>query len=313
VKTLFWMQTGACGGDSMALLGAVSPSLEQLLSPDGVELLWHPSLSHASMRQHDVIVDRILSGAQALDVLCVEGSIVTGPRGSGLCDSYKGQARMDIVRNLAERAGVVVAIGTCAAFGGVHAANPNPGDCVGLQYNRATPGGLLQPEWRSREGRPVINIAGCPAHPHAITQTLAWLVTGAPLPLDALNRPQAFFNTLVHQGCTRNEYHEYDVEEAAPGGRACLFFNLGCQGPMTEAVCNSDLWSGVGSKTRAGVPCFACTSPGFPREVDLFRTEKIGDIPLRLPMGVERARYMAYKNLARAAAPSRVKDKKMDV
>jgi hydrogenase small subunit len=34
---------------------------------------------------------------------------------------------------------------------------------------------------------------------------------------------------------------------------------------------------------------------------------------LHLPVGVERARYMAYKNLARAAAPVRVKDKKMDV
>lgn len=313
MNTLFWLQTGACGGDSLAILSAESPSLEQLFTMHDIELLWHPSLSHAPMREHDAIFDRVVSGEQALDILCIEGSIVTAPRGTGLYDSYQGRARMDMARDLAQRAGVVVAMGTCAAFGGVHAAAPNPGDCIGLQYDRAVPGGLFPPEWRSRRGLPVVNIAGCPAHPHAMTQTLAWLSTGLPLPLDDLNRPQAFFNTVVHQGCTRNEYHEYDIEDTEPGGRACLFFNLGCQGPMTQAVCNSDLWNGVNSKTRAGVPCFGCTSPGFPRDVDLFRTEKIGDIPLRLPMGVERARYMAYKNLARAAAPERVKDKKMDI
>lgn len=313
MKTLFWLQTGACGGDSLAVLNAESPSLEQLLSCHGIDLLWHPSLSHRPMSQHDALLREIAAGSRALDILCVEGSIVTAPRGTGLYDSYQGRARMEIARELAERAGVVVAMGTCAAFGGIHAAAPNPSDCIGLQYDRAEPGGLLPPAWRSRCGLPVINIAGCPAHPHAMTQTLAWLATDLPLPLDALNRPQAFFGSVVHQGCTRNEYHEYNIEEADIGGRACLFFNLGCQGPMTQAVCNSDLWNGVSSKTRAGVPCFGCTAPDFPRDGDLFRTEKIGDIPLNLPMGVERARYMAYKNLARAAAPARIKDKEIDV
>ncbi len=312
MATLFWLQTGACGGDSLSILGADSPSLETLIAVQGVELLWHPSLSHAPARRFDELVSRIESGEQALDILCVEGSIVTAPRGTGLYDSHHGRAKMAIARALAERAGAVVAMGTCAAFGGVHAAPPNPGDCVGLQFLRTDPGGLLGADWRSRRGLPVVNVAGCPAHPHAMTQTLAWLATGLPLPLDELNRPEPFFNTLVHQGCTRNEYHEYDVEETELGGRGCLFFNLGCQGPMTSAICNTDLWNGRSSKTRAGVPCFGCTSPDFPREEDLFRTEKIGSVPVRLPLGVERARYMAYKNLARAAAPERLRKKKME-
>jgi Ni,Fe-hydrogenase I small subunit len=54
---------------------------------------------------------------------------------------------------------------------------------------------------------------------------------------------------------------------------------------MTQAVCNADLWNGVSSKTRAGVPCFGCTSPTFPRDGDLFRTEKMGEVPIRLPLG----------------------------
>jgi hydrogenase small subunit len=312
MTTLFWLQTGACGGESLTILSAESPSLEQLLSDYGVELLWHPSLSHQTMRHHDKLIEQIVAGELDLDLLCIEGSIVTAPRGTGLYDSYRGRAKMDMVRDLAAHAGAVVAMGTCAAFGGVHAAPPNPSDCIGLQFDHATPGGLFPAEWRSRNGFPVINIAGCPAHPHAMTQTLAMLASGMPVKLDALNRPAAFFSTLVHQGCTRNEYHEYDVEETEPGGRGCLFFNLGCQGPMTQAVCNSDLWNGQSSKTRVGVPCFGCTAPNFPQDGDLFRTEKIGEVPIHLPLGVERPRYMAYKNLARAAAPQRVKDKKMD-
>ncbi len=311
MATLLWLQTGACGGDSLAILSAESPSLEQLLQDCGVELLWHPSLSHGHARRFDRLVDDILSGHQPLDILCIEGSIVTAPRGTGLYDPYRGRGKMDLVRDLAARADVVVAMGTCAAFGGVHAAPPNPSDCIGLQFDHAQPGGLLPADWRSRGGWPVVNVAGCPAHPHTMTQTLATLALGLPLPLDGLNRPASHFSTVVHQGCTRNEYHEYDIEDSQPGGRACLFFNLGCQGPLTQAVCNADLWNGVSSKTRAGVPCFGCTSPQFPRDGDLFRTEKMGEVPIRLPLGVERPRYMAYKNLARAAAPQRVRDKKM--
>jgi hydrogenase small subunit len=171
---------------------------------------------------------------------------------------------------------------------------------------------LLPAHWRSRSGLPVINLAGCPTHPNTISKALAFLLRGLPIELDAWQRPTDFFATTVHQGCTRNEYHEYDIEDADLGGRGCLFFNLGCQGPLTLAPCNQELWNSRSSKTRAGVPCFGCTSPGFPRDGDLFRTDKIGHIPLRLPLGVQRAHYMAYKDLAQEAAPERLVLREME-
>jgi len=202
-------------------------------------------------------------------------------------------------------------MGTCAAYGGVHASGSNPSDCIGLQFEKAQPGGLLPPDWVSKAGLPVINLAGCPCHPNVMTRTLMLLASGQTIELDHINRPQIFFQTLVHQGCTRNEYHEYDIEDHAPGGRACMFFNLGCRGPLTEAICNQELWNGSNSKTRAGVPCVGCTSPDFPIAESLFATRKMGNIPLELPSGVERAKYMAYKNLANNAAPQRIKDRRM--
>lgn len=310
MANIVWMQTGACSGDSMALLCADRPSIENLVEHYGLNFLWHPSLT-AEHRFGDVL-DALLSGREKLDILCIEGSLMTGPNGSGQYDTWKGRAKIDIVRQLAPLASHVVAMGTCAAFGGVHAAGPNPTDCTGLQYLNSQAGGLLGADWRTRHGQPVINVAGCPAHPNTMTRLLAMLAENEPLALDTLNRPTAFFSTLVHQGCTRNEYHEYDIEDNVLGGRGCLFFNLGCRGPQTVAPCNSELWNGQNSKTRAGVPCFGCTSPDFPANRDLFVTPKIGVVPKFLPLGVARAKYMAYKNLARAAAPERVVKREME-
>lgn len=308
MTTLLWMQAGACGGDTMSLLCASDPDVGQLFSLAGIDLLWNPSLSTEPVGELHRRVDAILDGRLALDILCIEGSIVTGPAGTGMYDRWRrGVGRHTIIAALAGKARHVVAMGSCAAFGGVHAAPPNPSDCTGLQFRRQKPGGLLPADWRAGGGLPVVNVAGCPAHPAAMTGTLAALAAGQPLPLDALNRPLPWFGTPVHSGCTRNEYHEYDIEDTVLGGDACLFFNLGCKGPMTRSPCNTELWNGRNSKTRVGVPCFGCTDPQFPGSGGLFVTEKLGTVPVRLPEGVNRASYMSYKQLARRAAPARLR------
>ena len=311
MKNMLWLQTGACSGDTMALLCAENPTIEQLVKAGTIEVLWHPSLSSGDA-DLGALIAAIEAGEQRLDLLCIEGSIITGPQGTGMFDSYRKRPKMDIVRALAAHAGHVVAMGTCAAFGGIPASGSNPTDSIGLQFDRDKQGGLLAWDRRAKSGTPVINVAGCPAHPETIVRTLAMLARDLPMELDGLNRPAVFFSSMVHQGCTRNEYHEYDVEETELGGRGCMYFNLGCKGPSTQAVCNTTLWNGRSSKTRAGVPCFGCTAPNFPAEGDLFRTEKIADVPIKMPLGVARGQYMAYKNLAKAAAPVRVRGRKME-
>lgn len=312
MPTLFWMQAGACGGDTLALLNAESPSLLECLSTQGIDVLYHPSLSQSTPEDALALADAVVRGERTLDFLCVEGALARGPVGSGGFDTWAGRPKMDIARGLAERARWVLAIGTCSSFGGIPAAEPNPTDCSGLQFLREDGrSGLLSVAFRSAGGMPVINLSGCPVHPSTVTGTLSWLASGLPLRLDRYGRPEPFYNQMVHQGCTRSEYHEYDIEETAFGGPGCLYFNLGCKGPRARASCNVELWNGVSSKTRAGVPCMACTEPGFPYDQPLFQTEKIGDVPVRLPLGVDRANYMAYKGLARKAAPPRVEKRRM--
>jgi uptake hydrogenase small subunit len=311
MPTLMWLQTGACSGDTLSILNAESPNFLEALESYDVEVLWQPSLSMHTPKDLERIIERIEAGEQELTVLAVEGSIMLGPDGTGMYDTFRGRPKKDLVLSLAQHAHVVVAMGTCAAFGGVPASGNNPTDAVGLQFLREErEGGLLEPSYRSKAGLPVINVSGCPAHPNTMVQTLIWALSGVKMELDHLNRPAEFYSTLVHQGCTRNEYHEYDVEEHELGKAGCLYFNLGCEGPSTSATCNSILWNNQSSKTRAGVPCFACTAPSFPKPHALFKTEKLGDVPVLMPLGVSRSAYMSYKGLAKAAAPLRLLERR---
>lgn len=132
------------------------------------------------------------------------------------------------------------------------------------------------------------------------------LLGNVPLELDELQEPCDWFGMFVHQGCARNEYHEYRIEEKEFGERGCLFFYRGCKGPLAKGPCNKLLWNRRNSKTRAGVPCLGCTMPEFPQSQPFFHTPSIADIPLELPAGVDRAHYLAYKGMAAAAAPERL-------
>lgn len=304
---LFWMQAGACGGDSMALLDAELPNFAKLFGEMGINLLWHPSFSIDPAVDHRRRIQALLDESLRLDILCLEGFAIGGPEGSGMFDTFEGQPKKDLIIALASKAQHVVAAGTCACFGGV--GNPGGTEAAGLQFVKEARGGLLGADFVSKSGHPVINLPGCPVHPSILADTLVALARGDKLTLDELHQPLDWYGAYVHQGCIRNEYHEYRVEEHEFGGRGCLFFFLGCRGPLTRAPCNKILWNRRNSKTNAGMPCVGCTSPGFPQDSAFFRTRTIVGVPIELPDGVDRAHYLAYKGIAATAAPKRLKDR----
>jgi len=295
----------------MAALTMDAPNLPELLKLLSLDLLWHPSLSSGSPTAYAALLDAMERGEQPLDVLCVEGNIIRGPGGTGRYDTFGGRPKKDLIAALAKRAGVVVAVGTCAAYGGVCGSDLT--EATGLQFHRRAVGGFLGADWRSRRDLPVINLSGCPCQPDVVGGTLAALCSGVALELDAYNRPLTWYGTLVHQGCVRNEYHEYRVEERDFGERGCLFFHMGCRGPLAHGPCNKTLWNRRNSKTRAGVPCVGCTEPDFPSSRAFFETNAIIDVPLELPDGVDRAHYLAYKSMAAAAAPERLRRRETNV
>ncbi|MDY0041810.1 MAG: hypothetical protein RBS57_15970 [Desulforhabdus sp.] len=307
-KTLFWLQCGGCGGDSMSMLNSESPDLPEFLEIFEVELLWHPSFSNRSLADYQLLLSQLCSGDRKLDFLCVEGSLIRGPGGTGMYDTLFGLPKKDLLGNLVSRADTVLAVGTCASFGGIGA--DGEVEAMGLQFHKSQKGGFLSEAFKTKSGLPVINLPGCPCHCEAVKGVLAAIISGMEIPLNAHNMPLEYYGMTIHQGCTRNEYHEYRVEEHNFGERGCLFFHLGCHGPLVYGPCNKLLWNGRSSKTRVGVPCFGCTRPDFPQAYPFFRTRNIEGIPLELPDGVDRAHYLAYKGMAAAAAPQRLKTRK---
>ncbi|HGG59365.1 MAG TPA: HupU protein [Gammaproteobacteria bacterium] len=309
---VLWLQSGGCGGCSMSLLNAEQPDLYTLLSAHGVELVWHPSLSESCGDDFLRLLADLESGREPFDALCLEGSVMRGPNGSGRFHQLAGSGRsmMEVIAGLAGRARHVLAIGSCAAFGGVTAAGGNLAEACGLQYEGEVAGGLLGAGWRSRGGLPVINVAGCPTHPAWVTDTLAQLARDE-LPeerLDALGRPRDYTDHLVHHGCPRNEYYEYKASAERPSDLGCMMENLGCLGTQARADCNIRPWNGGGSCLRGGYACINCTAPGFEEPGHAFaETPKIAGIPIGLPTDMPKAWFVALASLSKAATPRRLK------
>jgi hydrogenase small subunit len=164
--------------------------------------------------------------------------------------------------NLAPNADAVLALGTCAAYGGIPGMRNNPTGAMGLRD-------YLGSGWRSRRGIPIVNLPGCPVQPDNITETLLCLVLhlagiGAPIELDEQGRPQRIFGRTAHESCNRAGLAEHGQFSEQHGDGRCLV-KLGCKGPTVK--CNVPIrgWvNGVGGCPNVGGICMACTMPGFP-------------------------------------------------
>ncbi len=310
---LLWLQSGGCGGCSMSLLSHPASDLFALLQGAGIEVAWHPSLSEQSADEVLALLAAFEREDIALDLLCVEGSLLRGPEGSGGFHRMAGSGRpmVEVVAALAARALHVLAIGTCAAYGGITSAGNNPADACGLQYDGDVRGGVLGAGFRARGGLPVINVAGCPTHPGWIVETLLALGLGdlREQDLDALGRPRFYAERLVHHGCPRNEFYEFKASAEKPSDQGCLMEHMGCKGTQAHADCNTRPWNGEGSCLRGGYPCIACTEPGFEEPGHpFFQTPKIAGIPIGLPSDMPKAWFVALGALSKSATPRRVRE-----
>ncbi|MCP1198377.1 HupU protein [Notoacmeibacter sp. MSK16QG-6] len=308
---ILWLQSAGCGGCTMSLLCAETPGLFDLLEGAGLSFLWHPTLSEATGAEVFGMLRDIEDGTLPLDILCVEGSIVRGPAGTGRFHILSGTGRsmLDWVQSLAPRAQHVVAVGTCATYGGVTSAGENPADAVGVQYEGAEMGGALDKTFRSRSGLPVINIAGCPTHPDWVTETLMLLASGTfgLDNMDGFGRPRFYADHLVHHACPKNEFYEYKASATQLSEMGCMMENLGCVGTQAVGDCNIRSWNGEGSCTRAGYPCINCTAPEFEEPGHGFtETPKFAGIPVGLPTDMPKAWFMALASLSKAATPRRI-------
>ena len=267
---VIWMATGACSGCSISLLNTASPTIQeallgQVLPGKHLSLGFHATVMAAA---GDLAMDALKEVAEANKgqyVLVVDGATATKDHGL-----YCGIGEVDgepltgyqHVRDLGRNAGAVLAVGACAAFGGIPAAEPNPTGAVPVS------------ELFKREGitTPCVNIPGCPPHPDWIVGTIATYLLGgaAALELDEYQRPGAFFTGLIHDNCQyRGHFDRGDFAEHF-GDHGCLV-KLGCKGPITQADCPIRKFNnGTSWCCEAGHPCIGCCHPDFPFEQSMF-------------------------------------------
>ena len=310
---MLWLQSGGCGGCTLSLLCAESPDVLTTFEAAGINVLWHPSLSEACGVEFHGIIEDIESGKIPLHILCLEGSVIRGPGGSGRFHMMSGgdEAMKDVIDRLARRAEHVVAIGSCAAYGGITSAGDNPSDACGLQYEGSKKAGLLGGDFVSQGGLPVVNVAGCPTHPNWVTDTLSRLANDefTPDDMDDVGRPRSYADHLVHHGCPRNEYYEFKASAEKPSDLGCMMEHMGCLGTQAHADCNTRLWNGHGSCLRGGYACINCTAPTFEEPGHtFFETPKIAGIPIGLPTDMPKAWFVALSSLSKAATPKRLKE-----
>jgi hydrogenase small subunit len=277
---VIYLQTAACSGCAVTMLNAASPTIknvliDQIVPGVHINLKFHPVIMAAAgelaiqvmedtaKRQKGEYV-LVVDGAVSMDTSAVYGAI--GERNG------KPVTMLQRVTELAQDALAVIAIGTCASFGGIPAAPPNPTSCTSVQKALAAKG----------ISKPLINIPGCPPHPDWFVGTVASVIlSGLPKAedLDDFLRPKAFYGKLIHENCPRRAYFDEGKFAKKFGEDGCLY-ELGCKGPITYADCPLRRWnSGTNWVIGAGAPCNGCTQPEFPDQTAPFY-EKLIDVEL---------------------------------
>ena len=258
---IVWLQAQSCTGCSVSLINTISlmPIDELLLGV--LDLDFHPTVMAGAGSMAVEAAEKAYNDGDGPYILVVEGAIPTEANGQ-YChlwetetpDGVVVETAIEAVQRYAASAHLVIAVGTCAAYGGMVAGAPNPTGALGV---RDVVG----------DDVPVVNIPGCPAHPDWIVGTIAYvLANGEVPPLDRDGRPKVFFGTKVHDQCPRRNTEK--VQELGEYG--CLNA-LGCNGPNTRSDCPTRMWNaggpgedGVNWCVGAGSPCYGCTEPSFP-------------------------------------------------
>lgn len=259
-RSVIWFQGAGCTGCSISLMNSEYPDIQNLLLDElvpgtGLAFRFHATLMGPTGRPALEVLERIPEAQAGEYFLVVEGAIPTAEDGRfGMVGEVPMAER---VRALAQKAVAVVALGTCAAYGGIPAGTPNPSGCLGT-------GAFFRKEGTEV---PVVNVPGCPPHPRWFVETMVHLLLfGLPRPeeLDEVGRLKSVYQGLIHENCPRRADFDVGRFASAFGQPGCLY-ELGCKGPYTDSHCPFQRWNGgVNWCIGAGHPCIGCCEPEFP-------------------------------------------------
>jgi hydrogenase small subunit len=280
-QSVIWLSFQECTGCTESITRSHSPTLESLIF-DAISLDYHHTLQAASGAAAEAAREHAMQDNYGKYLLVVDGSVPT--KDGGVYSTIAGISNYDMLVETAKGAAAIIAVGTCAAYGGIPRADPNPTGAVAVAD-------IIK-------DKPIINVPGCPPIPVVMTGVIAHVLTLGTIPdLDALGRPKVFFGDTIHDRCYRRPFYDqgkfaksFDDEGARNGW--CLF-ELGCKGPTTHNACATTKWNGgVSFPIESGHGCLGCSEPDF---------WDAGSFYTALSMPADPVKYTAAAVLAGAA------------
>ena len=263
--SVIWLHFQECTGCTESLLRTSHPAIADLIL-DLVSLDYHETLFAAAGRQAEQALHSAMKAHDGQYICVVEGAIPT--RDGGIYCMIGGRPAVDLLEEVGGRAGAVIAIGSCASWGGIPSADPNPTGATGAPQ-------ILT-------GKSVVTIPGCPANPYNFLGVALQYATFGTLPeLDDLGRPMFAYGRTIHEHCPRRAHFDAGrfAERFGDEGHRlgyCLY-KLGCKGPQTHANCSTLSFGEVPDCWPIGLghPCFGCTEQKLAFRVPLHTTVPI--------------------------------------
>jgi hydrogenase small subunit len=248
--SVIWLSFQECTGCTESLTRSNAAAIEELILAT-ISLDYHHTLQAASGTHAEEARKSAMKENWGKYLVVVDGSIPTANPGYS---TIAGVSNVEMLKEVAEGAAAIVSVGTCAAFGGIPYASPNPTGAV--------------PVSELIKDKPIINVPGCPPIPVVITGVLTHYLTFGIPQLDHLGRPMVFYGKSIHDRCYRRPFYDrglfaetFDDQGAKLGW--CLY-KLGCKGPTTYNACATTKWNeGTSFPIESGHPCLGCSEPDF--------------------------------------------------
>lgn len=258
--SVVWLHFQDCTGCTETLLRTSRPGVDELIF-NVISLDYHETLMPGSGKQAEQALHAAVDGKDGKYFLVCEGSIPTKDDGDFL--KIAGRKGTDLLQEIGSKAAAIIAMGSCASWGGVPSAGDNPTGAVGVSD-------LIK-------GVPVVNLPGCPPNPYILIGTVLEIMrTGAPPQLDAELRPKFAYDRVIHEQCPRRAHFDsgrFAQQFGDDGHRQgwCLY-KLGCKGPDTHASCSVRQFNEVPDVWPIGIgaPCVGCTEKSVAFKVPIF-------------------------------------------
>jgi len=292
---VIWLSAQECTGCVDTLLRATHPTVEHLIL-DLISLDYSETLNTGAGHQAEEFRAKSIEENKGKFILVCDGSIPV--KDGGIYCKIAGKPVLEILKETAPKAAAVISLGSCASWGGVPSADPNPTGAT--------------PVYKILEGTgiPIINIPGCPPNGYNFLSTVLYYVTFKKLPeLDDKLRPKFAYGRLIHENCERRPHFDAGrfAEQFGDEGHRngyCLY-KLGCKGPETFNNCSTLRFNDMGTwPVNTGHPCFGCSEEGVGFNIPLHTPAEVKNVTpaaVQTPINVDHGGGMSAGAVALAA------------